>query len=674
MRNVLTALLFLCLLAPSTGFSEDQDSVFVPPLPDTADLAPQENDTLIVPDTLTEAQKALQQFENKRKEYEEEKIERKPSLSLPDTISTYFLSQRLNQQVATEQSYYRDAGDYFHFDPSYFVLDYVSSPMRKTVQPFGLSGNRLNVISNRLPLQPFEHFIEPDGQMDLNDIPTAADADRFVVPGAVGMLLGGDQAVASLITYPVRPDSGTGKSAFLADQGAFEYNFVRGNYSRLFSSGREMDLSIGYRNADGDGSFRDDYVYHYTGRLHQPLGLDYGFNASGQLYSREGQYIVARYTPVGYLISPFTRDRIDRNAELSLERHNSEHDARYLLGYRYLRQGSHMVGTYRAAFDYSGWGLFASREWTSGSSLLGMEISTDHLSYNNGYDEFIRDRGDLSVRFVKHLSGVRYAFMAGAGYIDGFDLLPLAAVVMSIEKPKLYVLVSAAYTERAPSLHELHLRFQRASVYSISSQDYADQGNGELEKEKQSVASGLVELGSMDTNIRFSLTGGKIKNGIDWMNTRVVEPAGPGYTLFSPVNGDIDFFDASVQGKLRLKNFLHLRSGAAYHYIDYAADDDRAYLPDYQLFSGMELHVYWPQKIMDLYAYGELNYVSAYEGYSDPNLGEVVVANVKVSFRIKGFRMYYVVQNALSNQYYTRDGLINYGWYSFFGLVWNFID
>lgn len=674
MRNVVPFVIVLLLAMAKIGFGQDQDTAFIPPEPDSTRQPAPEPDSLIQPDSLTGAEEALLQFEEKRKEYEEEKVERRPNLCFLDSLSTYFLSPRLNQRASVEQSYYVDAGDYFRFDPSYFVIDYVSSPMRKTVQPFGLSGDRLNVISNGLPLHPFEHYIEPDGQIDLNDIPTAGDHDQYVVPGAAGMLFEGSNSTASLITYPQRPDSSAYESAFLVDQGSFEFNHVRGSYSRLFSSGREIDLSIGYRNGDGEFALRKDDTYHYTGRLYQPLGLDYGFSASGHLYDRGGQYWVARTTGAGTSYATFARERIDRSAEISFERHNADHTARYLLGYRYLRQGSHMMGTYRGAFDYGGRGFFVAREWVSGSSLLKVEVSSSHLNYNNGYEDFIRDDGRVSARYVKYLPQLRYAVMAGTGYIDGFDWLPSAALVITLDRPGWYMLLSAGYSEQAPSLHQLHLRFQRVYMYSDDVEDYADAGNGALEKEKQLVASGLVELGGIHTNIKFTLTGGKINGGIDWQNARIPISGESVYTLFQPANGDIDFLNASVQQKLRLSDILNLRSGLAYHNVNYANIEDKPYLPDYQLFSGLELHCYWPQRIMHLYVYGEISYCSEYDGYHYGGYGDVLVANVKLSFRIKGFRFHFVIQNALSAEHYAREGLLIPGRYSFFGLTWNFMD
>ncbi|UCE24080.1 MAG: hypothetical protein JSU74_12410 [Candidatus Zixiibacteriota bacterium] len=687
MRRILFTILLLFALGSQTGQGQEDDTTQVTPAEDTllttmkdtlqpptrADsilyIGP-DNDTIFLGDSLTEEQRAMLEFQERREQYQERVVERKPNLSFFDSLTTYFTSGRIDARTQVEQSFFHDAGDYFRFSPSFIVTDHQSTPMRKTVQPFGLSGNRLNIISNETVLHPFEHIIEPDGLIDLNDIPIAADHSRYIIPGPAGLLFGGDQAVASLVTSPKHPDSKTPESAFMVDQGTFEYNYVRGRYSKRFEVAREIDMMVAYRNADGFETFRDDDAYHYAGRLFQPLGAAYGFTASGQLYSREG-HLVIRPDRTGVAIA---RDRADRNAELSLDRHNSDHTARYRIGYRYLRQGSHLDGVYKGRFDKNGWGLFTSREWIGGSSVYRVELRSDHLDYTDGSSDHVRDRGEVTVTMVRLTSGLRYALTAGAHYIDGFDLLPSAALVVTTGSRGLYLLLSAGYAERAPSLYELHLDFQRAAVYENVLGSYADQGNPGLEKEKQMVASGLIELGSVDTNIRLSLTGGTILDAIDWQDRVAIDTGGSAFKLFSPGNTDIDFIDISLQQKLKLADFLRLRSGGSFHRVVYELIANKPYSPEYQLFSGLELHYFWPQKIMDLYAYGEVIYTSEYDGYEKTGLGRQAIANMKLSFGIKGFRFHYVIQNVFSVEYEPREYMINPGRYSYFGLVWNFLD
>ncbi|HVP06659.1 MAG TPA: hypothetical protein VMS71_02375, partial [Candidatus Acidoferrum sp.] len=203
-------------------------------------------DTTKPADTLSAAQKAMQSFEQRYKEMKKVEEEQKARFSFYDTLLACFGSPRLNQRALLDQSFYHDAGDYFKFDPSYFVTDYSQTPMRKTVQPFGLSGDRLNVVTNGVPTHPFEHVVEPDGLIDMNDIETGLDHDVYTLPGAVGMLFGGSEAIASLVTESYFDTTLDAHSSFLVDKGWDGFANTRGRYSKRFTRGKTIDVAIGY--------------------------------------------------------------------------------------------------------------------------------------------------------------------------------------------------------------------------------------------------------------------------------------------------------------------------------------------------------------------------------------------------------------------------------------------
>lgn len=668
MPGVLLTSLSLVVFLAVPCLSQEEDTTLIPPQIDTSLIALPPGDTVLV-DTLTEAARALLEFGKMQQEYQQEKDERKPNFSFFDSLLSYYASPRLDQRSQIDRSLYHSAADYFRFSPSYVVREHQSTPMRSTVQAFGLPGDRVSIISNRSELAPFEHIVEPDGLTDFSDIPTAGDHSIHIIPGGTGLLFGGHQATATVVTMPKRPESLAPKTGLLVDQGSFDYNHIRGRYSKIFSNSREIDASVAYRNSDGIAYRRDDDSYHYTGRIFQPIGSNYGIQASGWLYSRRGSFVVRPDRGAAAML----RDRADRCGEIFLDRHNSDHDARYAIGYRYLKQSSHIDGPYKGRFDKNGWGAFWSGEWIGGSTLIKTEINSFHTEYNDGFENFVRDRGEVSLSVARTTAGLRYAMTAGTKYIDGFELLPAGAVVVTRDGPGMYLLLSVGYAQRAPTLHELHLPLQQVEIYGSDAPDYADQGNQYLTQEKQLVASGLLELGSPETNLRLTITGGKIRDAIDWQDTRLVGALGA-YRLFTPVNENIDFVDLSFEQKLKLKDFLRLRSGVASHSVTYETIETKPYSPDYQLFSGLELHYYWPQRIMDLFAYGELAYQSEYEGYDREGLGKELVANVKFSFRIKDFRFYYIIQNILANKYEPREYMVNPGRYSCFGFEWGFSD
>ncbi|HUV31487.1 MAG TPA: hypothetical protein VMY05_10410 [Acidobacteriota bacterium] len=652
-----------------TAASDSTDVSDTLPRPDSLTLdtiTPADSTSLS--DTLTEAQRMLFEFEERyRQRQKEQKTESREQLSCFDTLVQYFASERLNQRDRVAWSFFRDPGDYFKFDPGYFVLDHQTTPMRKTVQPFGLSGSRLDVIHNGLPIRPFEHIPEPDGLIDLNDVPTALDHDVFLLAGPIGMLFGGQQAVATLVTRPARPDGYVPQSAFLVDKGPFAFSYARGRYSKKFTDGREIDMSIGYRKAEGEILSSFDDAYHYYGDVYLPVGGRLAVQAGGQLYDRDGRLAV-RPQAGGTLQA---RDRFDRSLRLGLVWHDSTGTTRYDVGYTHLRQASFLTRSYVATFDQVGHGFYVTRAWMAGGSVFLAEMNGDYLEYEFGPDNSTATRytGALAATLASTGAPYRYGLRFRQQYLDDFKMLPSATAVLLRESERLFLLMSAGYSQRAPSLHELYLPFLAAGIYGRGPGDYADHGNTELTVEKQLVGSLDLELGRRDNGLGFRVVAGKIFDGIDWQYERRGIQA-----VFSPINSELDFVTVSGRKAVRIADFLRFHGGAAYHYLVYEKFATRAYSPDFQTFSGMELHLFWPRTRIDLYAYGEVVYTGSYDGYEKQGLGREAVANAKLSFRMGSFRFHYVFQNILGNVYETREDFVNPGRYSYWGFTWDFLN
>jgi len=631
------------------------------------------NDTLNTLDSLSEEERALVNLEEKYLEHQEERARQiLPQLSVFDSLVNWFTSPRMNRRADIDRSFYHDAGDYFRFDPSFFVLEHQVTPMRKTVQLFGVGGNRLNLIVNGNRFEPFEHIPEPDGFLDLNDIPTALDNDVFVLSGPIGQVLGGSNAVASLITRPKAPDSYRSESALLADKGGFAYAFVRGRYSKKFTDGRLVDASVGYRKSEGPTTDRqrESNSYHYYADMFFPLRGNIGFRAWGQLDDRDGPLIVVRPEMYGATIK---RNKFDRSVRLSFTFDDSAHTSRYEIGYKHLRQGSYLTGESNGRFDKTGHGLFMHRQWMWGAKVLSARIDGDYLEYDHHYNKYNRSSGEALLQIGWLRKGWRWAASVGSAWVEEYKFLPRVAGVLFREGNNSLIVLSVGYSERAPTLHELHLRFQKSFLYSSDGTVYADGGNSSLLLEKQLVGSLTCELGSLANRICISATGGKITDGIDWTNKLISNDSGS-YQFFQPDNGDVSFASVMVQPRVGISDFLSFVGGASWHYVDYEDSDSIAYTPECQAFSGLELHYFWKQKLLDLFAYGEIVYTGTYDGYDEKGLGETAVVNVKLSFALKDYRMHFVFQNILDNQYRARERITFPGRFFYYGFTWNFLD
>ena len=88
----------------------------------------------------------------------------------------------------------------------------------------------------------------------------------------------------------------------------------------------------------------------------------------------------------------------------------------------------------------------------------------------------------------------------------------------------------------------------------------------------------------------------------------------------------------------------------------------------------MELHVYWSQRLIHFFAYGEVVYTGEYDGYDRTGLGNDPVLNLKLSFEMGSFRFHYVFQNMISRVYEQREYFQRLGRYNYWGFVWNFLN
>jgi len=663
MRNLSFTIAFTLMLSPSMQYAQsvqtsNSDSTRI-------DTLLQFDSVRVVDDALTENQRRLLDFEEKYREHQlsEDKMTIN-RLSFHDSLANYFLPERLNGHDQRERSFFHDAGDYFRAVPAFFGLDHQDTPMRQTVQPFGLSGNRMNVIVDGYQLRPFEHIPEPDGLIDFNDIPTALDEDIFVLPGAAGALFGGDNVVATLLTRPRESESFVPISAFLVDKGDFGYSYARGRYSNRFRKGREIDLSVGYRNAGFPLGLRDDDAYHIYGKLYFPLRERSGISSTVELYDREGTFAV-RPDAGGTILR---RERIDKSVELSYYRYNENADSRIDIGYRSTNQESILKQPYDGKFRNRSQVGFVRRDWISGSTLFRAELNGNYDRYQDGGSKFERLSQSAYFTAARLVENGRYAFRVGQQWVENAGMLPSLMGLYLSDNDKLFYLFSIGYTTKAPDLHQLNLKQRQLSLYG-SLDDYSDLGNLDLSNEKQFVASFDAELGSVHNNIGISVTGGRIVDGIDWQTTNSV-----GQSKFQPANGDIDFLSSSARLKLRLNNFFHLTGGGAFNSVKYDKIPERAYTPEYHFFSGGEIHIYWRQKLIDLFAYGEIVYVGPYQGYSNRDLGDQVVFNAKLSFRMGKFRFHYVFQNIAQTIFESRENFKNVGRSTYYGFVWDFMD
>lgn len=665
MRIVRIAVAFIIVLPILTAAQQPADTS--KPNPDSA-----KTDSLVPADTsfdsgLSGAEQRFADMQKRRQDFKDSE-KALPRFSFYDSLLVYLATERFNRKDQIDRSFFHDAGDYFKSEPEFFVLGYQDAPMRKTVQPFGLTGDRLNIVAGGIPFTPFEHIVEPDGMTDLNDLPTALDGPVYIIPGPAGQLFGGHSSAATLITEPATADSNKPESHFIADRGYFGYAFVRGSYARAFTDGKRIDLSASSRKSDGVVYGRNDEQGHYTLNAELPLNKKFGVRTFGTLYDRNAALSI-RGDAGGALLY---RERFDRSFEFAFNVSDSAYTNLTELGYRHLRQGSYLDYTYRARFNNTGNGFFLSHERLSGQRAFKVKADGFFTDYDNGYEEFRRFNSSFTISTIALRKIHQLAAQVRLNYSDQFNMLPSASIVYQSEYQKYFMQLALGVSTHEPSLHQLNLSFQQKALYGTSGQEYSESGNPDLKKETELIGSVTIEPGTIDNNISINITGGKIIDAIEWSSELIT--GATDIRHFMPVNDDITFWTVSVKPSLRIADNVRLKTGGAYFNYDYDSLGERPYQPEYNLFSGLELHYYWAQRLVHLYAYGEVVYVGPYDGYDKTGLGKEIITNAKLSLGLKNFRFYFVFENNFDRVYESREELRKAGRFFFYGLQWHFFD
>ncbi len=668
----LSLIIFLCGISVSAEENQDSNKIssessissIVKPA-DSLKIDSLSADSLLADSTVDLFSEKLSKFKESQKAL--------PKFSFFDSLITYFVSERFNYADKIDQAFYHDGGDFFRYDPSFFVKEYQPTPMRKTVQPFGLTGNRINYFQNQFQLAPFEHMPEPDGMYDFNDFPTALSQDVYILPGAIGQVFGGRSSVSTILTLPKRPISDLAETSFKSDQGSFGYSYTRGSYSKRFESGKDIDLSIGYRDGNGSDLGRDDDAYHYFGDFTFPMTATSSIQAIGQLYNRDGSFGVQ--PDLGG--TSIVRERFDRNLRVAYSSQNEIGNHRNEVGYFHYRQGSYTNEPYYTRFNITGHGGYALHERGDSLAVLQAKLEADYHIYDQGASDIDRAVLTGSTNYMKKNQSHVLATSASVRYGKHIGLLPSVSFTFSKDLKSSYFLMSVGYATKEPSLHQLFKLYQSDAIYIPTAGLYADGGNGYLENEKELTATLFYELGSLASRVSFSATGGKIFDGIDWYNfdeLTIVNGSPVTTKVFQPENIDINFLTLSLKGQTYFSNYFKLLGGGSYHLVDYKDIEREWYDPEFQIFAGGELHYFWESKLIDFFAYGDLTYVDKYNGYTEPDLAGEMIFNGKISMKLKDFRFNFVTMNILFNDFKNQDGLNISSRYTYYSIIWNFLN
>jgi hypothetical protein len=589
---------------------------------------------------------------------------------LLDSVKTGFLSERLNLREASLQGFQHDAADFLRSAPSNLIVDYQITPLRKNVYPFTLPGGRKNVVLGSRPLSPFEHLPEPDNMIDFNDIPTAPVQNAYDIDGPLGMVFGGENAASTLLLVPHDPATTRAESKMVVDKGTFGYAYTKALFTHRNAAGRSIKLALGYRKSNGTTLYRNDDAYHQWGEIIYPLGKKVRLNLNGRLYKREGDFPFRPEISAFYL-NRFRRDR-DLSAGLEIGG-TSKGTGLIEFGRQYSKSKISRTGIsyFRNLDTYNNYLTMSYDRQLDGYGFR-VNSTAKQETFTESGDTKKRYRGQVDISLLKrqnHSSILTYLKMEK---VESFPASPSAAVIYSKNNALFSFSASVGYSTKFPRLYELNLSAKSGRILtSDAGPDYFECGNPSLTEEKQLAGNITLGLGKVGSDFILSLTGGKIFKGIDW---RKFDTLNYEFGAFKATNRDIEFASLTAKQRIAWRDFLHWQGGAAYHYLAVDKGRDSLYAPDYQGFSQLEMHLYINKLDLHLYAFGEGIYNGPYYGYDGAELGDNFIAHVRLSFRIKSFRFYYIFQDVLNLQYEPREDYLIWGRANYYGLTWEFLD
>ena len=600
--------------------------------------------------------------------------------NIGDSVNTYLLSLRMGYSDEMYRSFYRDAADLIRYNPSNFIIEYQNTPVRKTLSPFTLPGNRMNVILNNRSLNPVEHLFEPDNMIDFDDIPTAPVGQVYNIEGPLGMVYGADNGTSSMILLPVEPDSLIAESKMHVDKGSFGYAYTKAMFANRYQSGQSIRAAVGYRKADGAYSYFDDDEYHQWGEIIYPINNRTRLNLNGRLYHRAGTFNV---DPANQFIRTFYMDRFRRDRDLSAgldyainDNHKSSVEFSHQRSESSLDRSSQ---TYNRKLDIIENSMIFSRE----GRYQNYDYKTQVIFSQERFSEqgkVVRHRGSFDTRLLYAKGESSWMLYFKGDKVVGYEPAPTGMLYYVMNKEKMYLSASAGYSTKFPRLYELNLSRRIFRIYNSSQADYYESGNKNLLPEKQLTGNVTFGLGAEGDDLLLSVTGGKIYDGVDWVRTdSLPSDTGIGWSsrilgAFRAENRDIEFVNVTARQRLSWKKFLNWTGGASYHFVRIDGSTDLPYSPDYQFYTNLGLHIYLKKFDLHLYGFGEAIYQQTYKGYFGTEIGDNITLNARLSFRVKRFTFFYIFQNIQANVYELREDYVFPGRYLTYGVNWEFLD
>ncbi len=572
-----------------------------------------------------------------------------PPPQLLDSLIHYFARHEYRFDVQQADLYPRDAAGFLYHEASYFALTSLETPLRTTVAPFGMPGDRMTVRSGNNELAPYDRTIPGDGLIDFNDIITGDVARAAIVEGPLAGYNSLSGALSLLYLEPFRIPEGPAVTKFTVERGAFGYAYTRGRVARMLTPDLGFAFSTDYRKGDGFVSNVDDDSYNIKARLFRRFNYRTTLDASVGVYRRKGGYLSYR--------------RLRRDEQYAVSITRQEFFGGVLTG-RYnlnLSRSADITKTIRPRDTYTDLSYLLARN--GGLYQASIRFGKEQFYINRYFATRYYGYGDLSGMI--DLQGGRLFFFGRLRDAELQDIAVEAAGGYSRRIGQRWqVTVSSGYLSGWPDLTDLYLPEGTLGLYN-------ERGNTDLKAEKKLTGNATIQFITDKFEISTSFNAGTAKDLIYYEQTFDQYPS----VEITPENDKVTFADANISGSFHDLWWFYGKASATARRIDSDRYGDKTpYSPRWQVYGQLGLKRYIEKYNVHVRLFGDITYFERPLSYTLQELNTTAMVDWGVNATLKDFTFYYMMHNALSQYQERPEGYSYTGWFQSWGINWNFLD
>lgn len=590
-----------------------------------------------------------------------------------DSLTAVFARYSEPYDIRQYDLYPRNAAGYVTSLAEYFVMTYHETPLRTTVQPFGLPGRQITVFCGANQMRPYDRVIPADGLTDFDDIATGDLDGARVVEGPIAGAATPDGGLSLLYLKPMAIPQDRARSEFTVERGSYGYAYTRARVARMLSKRLGFFLSTDYRKANSrfigtDYPADDDSYYLKTQLLyHAAEKTTCEFSLDG--YRRKGGFPVEP-DRAGY---GFERLRRDYRLIFSV----TQHDVK----------GGQLAGKFEYQKSKSAYSN------TTFYRTLTPRFYRTELSYlvpKPGRLYEILIGGGREKHTIDGLDGKRdyvYASVSGLNDFSGGRLFAIgrwraaehehiavegtAGLVRNLSA-QLKGQLSVGYLCRWPDVADRIAPERFGAIGGgVNFLHFTEYGNPKLTMEKRLAGNAAFEYRRGRMTLSGAITGGTIRDLIYY--DRVFDDV-TGTEVF-PANDRVNFGDLSISASVdTLGPFYGMVSVAARR-----VDSDRwgsrpPYSPRWQVYGRVGLRHYLAKYKIRVRLFGDLSYTELPLSYGLEELstGAMIMGGFNLS--LKDLTFYYMIHNSLNQIEAQPQGYGYAGWYNSWGFNWKFLD